>query len=141
LTSSNSHKNNNNSIDRRMISISSSSHYLDMYIYIYVCMRHGTLSLTSLERLLFYHNAFDNHLSLSFLSAGKCICVTGRTQQSLMSRTPSSAKGSSLCSRLLSDGEQKKNEIRACARRRLANTIQVSPTQRSSLLLLFCFPN
>jgi hypothetical protein len=130
LTNS-SHNNNNNSIDRRMISVSSWSHYLDMYIYIYVCMRHNTLSLTSLRRLLFYRNDFDNHLfpslSLYLLSTGKYICVTGRTQQSLMTRTPSSAKGSSLCSRLLSDGKKKEWDSCACAQRRLANIIQVPP--------------
>ncbi len=79
-------------------------------------MRHDTLSLTSLGRLLFYHNDFDNHLlSLSLLSTGKYICVTGRTQQSLMTRTPSSAKGSSLCSRLLSDGKKRMRFVCVCA--------------------------
>jgi hypothetical protein len=54
-------------------------------------------------------------LSLSLLSTGKYICVTGRTQQSLMTRTPSSAKGSSLCSRLLSDGKKRMRFVCVCA--------------------------
>ncbi len=82
LTSNSHHNNNdnnNNSIDRRMISVSSSGHYLDMCIYIYVCMRHDTLSLTSSGRLLFYHNDFDNHLSLPLFSINGQIYLCDRT--------------------------------------------------------------
>ena len=90
-----------------------------MCIFIYICTRHDTLSLTSSGRLTFHQHDFDNHLffslprARSLPSTGKYICVTGRTQQSLMTRTASSTEEFSLCSAQLSRRE-KNNEIQLC---------------------------
>jgi hypothetical protein len=93
-----------------MIVVSFSRHHLDLCIHIsthlfmYACGM--TLLLTSSGRLLFHHNGFENHLSpcvslslyVSIRATGKYICVTGRTQWRLMTRTPSEAARSRLCS-------------------------------------------
>ena len=76
--------NNNNILSRRMISFSSSCHYLDICICInnYVCMRYDIHSLTSLGRLVFYYYDFDNYLFFFLSTAKYFLCDKAHSTES-----------------------------------------------------------